>query len=220
MPDDDEPKRPPETVKAMLVDADTQRDLERWFGLPSFQEVAERPKPKSADDDPEIVAIRERQKRVTADVDKDLLERIYTRTEITPQTLIKFQAQLNVHVDPTIAQFDEGMVDRAFTIADPREVEIPEQLRDDLKEVTPQALLRDLHRSEREFDKTFEVVDFAAEQRIDVVEAVATALRTSLRLPPLTVSPYEEERLLLEEDRARRRRPWIELPMPHRKVTE
>ena len=32
-------------------------------------------------------------------------------------------------------------------IAEPREVEIPEELRDDLKDCTPQALLRDLHRA-------------------------------------------------------------------------
>ena len=114
-----------------------------------------------------------------------MLERIYARVESTPESLIKFKAQIDVHVDPEIALFDQGMVDRAFTIADPREVEIPEALRDDLKECTPQALLRDLHRSEREFDKTFEVVDMAAEQRVDIVEMVATAMRTSLKLPPL-----------------------------------
>src|SRR5437870_4652205 len=71
------------------IDATTQADLARWFGLPSFSEVAERP---LAPEDPEVAAVRERRAKATAAVDPALLERIRIRTEERPETLIKFAA--------------------------------------------------------------------------------------------------------------------------------
>ena len=87
MPDDEDQ---PKTVKQLLaskapLDAASQRDLERWFGLPSFAEVAERPAPPGADDDPEIVAMRERKLRVAGDVDKALLDRSTRGSSWTPR---------------------------------------------------------------------------------------------------------------------------------------
>ena len=114
------------------------------------------------------------------------------------------------------------MADNVATFAEPREVEISDELKDDLKECTPQALLRDLHRPELDFEKTFEVVDAAAEQRLDIVAEVATAMRTSWKLPPLSASPFVESRRLLDEARADRKKPWTEavVGMPNRTVQE
>ncbi|HEY0251644.1 MAG TPA: hypothetical protein VGC41_08960 [Kofleriaceae bacterium] len=100
------------------------------------------------------------------------------------------------------------MAERGHQLAEPREVEISEELRDDLKDCTPQALLRDLHRPKTMFEKSFEVVDFAAEQTLDIVAEVDAAMKMNLKLPPLASSPFEEERLLLAQDRAHRRAPW------------
>ena len=82
--------------------------------------------------------------------------------------------------------------------------------------------MRDLHRSETNFDKTFEIIDAAADQRMDIVAEVATAMRTSWKLPPLGDSPWEEARRLLDEARAERRKPWIHSlhALPNRRVRE
>jgi hypothetical protein len=214
-PDDDDKR-----VKDLL-DEGTQADLERWFGLPSFEQLAEQPPPAPAED-PEVAAVREQRAKAIAAVDANLLERIIDRIERRPQTLVRFEAIIDVHVDPEIAQFDEHMADNVATFADPREVEISDELKDDLKECTPQALLRDLHRPELDFEKTFEVVDAAAEQRLDIVAEVASAMRTSWKLPPLSASPFVESRRLLDEARAVRKKPWPEavIGMPNRTVQE
>jgi hypothetical protein len=190
-----------------VVDAATQRELEKWFKLPSFTEVAE-DKGSAAVEDPEIAEVRERRAKACAAVDPVLLEAIRIRTEVTPETLLRHEYHLDIHVDPDIALFDVAMAERGHQIAEPREVEISEELRDDLKECTPQALLRDLHRPELGFAKTFEVIDFGAEQRLDIVAEVTAAMQMNLKLPPLGESPFEEERRLLAEDRALRKQPW------------
>jgi len=225
MATDDE--RPDPTVKQLLegrslddvVDAATQRELERWFGLPSFEQLAAQPKPP---EDPEMVAVRERREKALAAVDPALVERIRVRTETTAESLLKFEPTIDIHVDPSVALLDVAMIERA--IAEPREVEIPEQLRDDLKDVTPQALLRDLHRPALDFEKTFEVVDMAAEQRFDIVAEVETVMATSWKLPPLGASPLVESRRMLDELRADRKKSWVDaikqLPLPNRRHAE
>jgi hypothetical protein len=125
-----------------------------------------------------------------------------------------------VRVDPSVALFDTAMIARQ--IAEPREVEVPEELRDDMKDVTPQALLRDLHRPELSFDKTFEIVDVAAEQRLDIVAEVDAAMKASWKLPPLGASPWREAAALVDAIRADERRSWVELAktLPNRTVEE
>lgn len=210
---------PDRTVKEML-DASTLADLERWFGLPSFQEVAER-KPAEPELDPEVEAVREQRAKAIAAIDPALVEAHRHRVE-NGETLLRFKAELEVRIDPAMARLDYDHIEQKQSIAEPREVEIPDQLRDDLSECAPQAILRDLHRPELYFDKQFEIVDAAAEQRLDIVEAVAEAMRTSWRLPPLGESPAIEGRALLAELRADRMRSIAHfLPsLPNRRVTE
>ncbi len=211
-PDDD---KPDPSVK-QLLDTATQAELARWFSLPSFEIAVE--KGLELPEDPEVVALRERRARATANVDPAFLDAIHERNEVRPETLIQFAPNIELRIKTEMGSFDHAMVDRA--IPEPREVEISEALRDDLKDVTPQALLRDLHRPETTFEKRFELVDAAASQRFDIVAEVASAMATNWKLPPLDASPFEQERRLLAEDRAIRRRPWIELPMRSRRVTE
>lgn len=209
------------TVK-QLLDARTIADLERWFGLPSFQELAERGKaPAPPPEDPEIAAVREQRAKAIAAVDPDLLEAHRRRVE-SGDSLIRFEATIDVRIDPSIARIDLDHIGRMHAIAEPREVEIPEPLRDDLHECTPQAILRDLHRPELYFDKLFEVVDYAAEQRLDIVAAVDEAMRASWRLPPFDRSIAAEGRALVAELREARMRDIAPfLPhFPNRRVTE
>lgn len=209
------------TVK-QLLDPATEADLARWFSLPSFQELAEAPKPAAPVVDEEMQGVIERRAKACAAVDPDLLARIRARTQEPSETLVKFEATIDVIVDAQFGTLDEAMIARASAIADPREVEISDDLRDDMKECTPQALLRDLHRPEFDFDKTFEIVDAAADQRFDIVAEVADVMATRWKLEKLQDSPVLEGLAILDALRAERRRPWTEcLPaLPNRRVRE
>jgi hypothetical protein len=224
-PDDSDPK-----VKDLLsgtqlddvVDEATRRELEKWFALPSFDQLGQQG--EAVPEDPELVAARERREKAIEAVDPGLLEFLRVRYEDNSETLIKFEAKLDVHVDPGIALLDLAMLDRVHSVADPREVERPEAISDDLKDVTPQALLRDLHRPETDFTKEFEVIDVAAQQRLDIVAEVDRVMKMSWKLPPLGRSPYLDCRDLVDEVRRERRRSWPalikQLKLPNRRVEE
>jgi hypothetical protein len=233
--DDDPPAAPPQlggeaaapaapepadqTVK-QLLDAKTRAELERWFGLPSFQELAERGEPQPADLD--LEAARERRAKAIAAVDPELVE-AHRRRIAVGDTLIKFQAIIDVRIDPSMTQVDLAQIERQQqAIAEPREVDIPHELRDDLAECAPQAILRDLHRPELYFDKLFEIVDMAAEQRFDIVAAVDDVMRTSWKLPPFGGSLAAEARALVAELKEDRMRSIAHLlpDLPNRRVRE
>ena len=196
--------------------------LARWFSLPSFQQLAEQPPAPPPVVDEEMAAVREQRARALAAIDPALVASIRERTEERSATLIKFEAKIDVHVDEQFGAVDEGMVARAHSIAEPREVEISDQMRDDLNECTPQALLRDLHRAVFDFDKQFELVDVSAEQRLDIVAEVKSAMATRWTLPDLGPSPFRQSRAVVEELRAHLRRPWTEglATLPNRSVRE
>jgi hypothetical protein len=163
-------------------------------------------------------AIKRRAEAIAA-VDPALLEAHRRRVEPRAD-LIKFHASLEGRVDPDLAILDLSMIERRHSIAEPREVERPEGLQDDLRECTPQALLRDLHRPELTFDKTFEIVDISAEGRLDAVAMVAEVMTTRWALPPPGPPPFLEARALILELRDDRHRPWTDIKMPNRRVTE
>lgn len=202
------------TVK-QLLDAATRAELERWFGLPSFEQLADEGKqPATPPEDPEFAEIRKRRETAIAAVDPGLLESLRRRSEVPPD-LLQFKAAIDIHVDPSIARFDLGMVERQTAHVEPREVEIPSELEDDLKDVTPQALLRDLHRPELTFDKVFEMFDPLAEERVYVAKLVDEAMATPHRVTTV-LAPFREGRALLLELRAARSQPWAEILPPKR----
>jgi hypothetical protein len=217
-PDDPNDQRAKDVLAGEL-DPKTRADLERWFGLPSFEQLAEQGA-TAPEQDIEITLRQERQQKALEAVDPAMLEAHRQRTE-PPEDLFVFRPSIDVLVDPSIAQLDLTMVDA--TIAEPRYREIPEPLLDDLKTCTPQALLRDLHRPEIDFEKIFEVVDMAAEQTLDIVAEVAKAMATNWKLPPPMGTPYTEVRQLLRDHAAELRQPWAPLitahPLPNRKWT-
>lgn len=232
MATDDDDKRDP-TVKQLIergldkplkdvVDEVTAAELEKWFGLPSYQQVEEG-EVKIAEEDPDMVAVRERRQKAIAAVDPLLLDSIQRRAE-GDKDLLRFKATIKMIVDPSLALFDMAMIENKLSIAEPRERERPEDIEDQLKDATPQALLRDLHRPELEFEKLFEVVDMAAEQRLDVVAAVAEAMATNWKLPPLDDTPMREARKVVAELHAERAAPWpailTRVRLPNRRVTE
>ena len=212
-----------------VIDASTQRDLERWFGLPSFTQLSEEGKTASpgptADIDPEVAAVIERREKALANIDPRFLESIYARHGDDPEAILVFEKTIDVRVaEKDFGAVDEAFVERAGLIAEPREYELSEELKDDLKECTPQALLRDLHRSERHFDLTLEYPDPAdiGTERVDVVQEVKTAMTTRWVMPPPSAPPLEEAERQWAALRNERRRNWLDyLPALHnRRVRE
>jgi hypothetical protein len=216
----DDPAAPEPTVR-QLLDAKTQAELERWFGLPSFQALADQGQPPPPEEDPELVAKREQRDRAIAAVDPALLEAHRRRVE-SCDSLIRFQAVIDVRIKLSMTRIDLAHIERKVEVAEPREIDIALEMRDDLSECTPQAILRDLHRPELLFDKVFEVVDVAAEQRLDAVAAVDEVMRTRWQVTPTSTSSGTEGRALLAELRAERLRSIAHfLPhIPNRRVTE
>ncbi|HMG21605.1 MAG TPA: hypothetical protein VK607_09825 [Kofleriaceae bacterium] len=203
-----------------LLDSGARADLERWFGLPSFEAMSERgvevqPPPE----DPAFVARRKRQEEALAAVDPAMLERHRRRTDAMAAAVVPLPP-LALCLDTGIARFDAAMLEQRMTVAEPREVERPGDLEDALTERTPQALLRDLHRPELDFHKRFEWVDAVGEARIDVAASVSEMMKTSMKLPPFEGTPFQQGRALLLELRADRHQPWINIEMPLRRVTE
>ena len=200
MTDDNDDK----TVK-QLIDAGTRADLERWFGLPSFEQQAEQ-KAKEPEVDAAMQAVIERQAKALEAIDPNMVEWHRRRVE-PPADLLKFTPSLELRVDPELAFLDHSMIDKGFTIAEPREVEIPEPLREDLKACTPQALLRDLHRPEIYFDKVYEV-DTSAVERINPVNTVGEVMNAEYRFTTAPVSLAREGRDILRELRSNRLYKW------------
>jgi hypothetical protein len=210
-----------------VIDAATQRDLERWFGLPSFTELEEEGKEAQVPTvvgDPEMQAVIERRNKALANVDRVFLEAIYARHEGRPEDIIVFEKTIDVHVSETFGAVDEALVQRAGAIAEPREYELSDELKDDMKECTPQAMLRDLHRPEKYFDKQLEYPDPAVigTERVDAVELTKTAMTTRWRMPEPEEPALAEAERQWAAIRTERRRSWVDyLPaLPNRRTRE
>jgi hypothetical protein len=202
----DERKDP--TVKELLgnrgqleevVDAETAARLARWFAQPATEAP-----PPAEDADPEMTEARERRAQAIANVDPRFVDAVYARHAVPPD-LVKFEGTLEVRI-AEISVFDERMIERRWP--EPREVEISEDLRDDLRECTPQALLRDLHRAETYFDKQLELIDFASEARADASKTVAEMMRTSWTIARFELTAWEEGHVALDNMRAEREQRW------------
>jgi hypothetical protein len=203
------------------LDAQTQADLARWFGLPSFQQVEEGEvaAPPASRDDPDVVARRAAQARATAAVDPVLCDALHARGAAVERMLVFRPTELRI-LDPSISALDPVLVARAEASAEPREVDLPMGLRDDLAECTPQALLRDLHRPEIDFRLQLEadaVVE--AQMRVDPVREVREAMaahRATERLEP----GWRQAREALEPLVRAKREPWGDIRTPSRRVRE
>ena len=194
-----------------VVDEATRAELERWFGLPSFEELEAKGEEKKPED-PDIAAVKERRAKALDSIDPALVEQVGARYEGKGERLIQFWPKLEVHVDPDVALFDQVMLAKVSVVADPREIERPEDIEDDLKDCSPQAILRDLHRPETDFRLELEIVDIAAEQKLDIVAEVDKAMKTSWKLPPLGRSPFIESRELVDAARRERSQKWADIP--------
>src|SRR5687768_12485819 len=111
-PDDDDKK-----VKE-LIDAATRAELEKWFGLPSFDQLEEQQKEAPPEEDPDVVARREAREKAIAAVDPAMLEAHRRRTD-PPDDLIQFKPTIELRIDPSVALLDVAMIDKQSSIAEP-----------------------------------------------------------------------------------------------------
>jgi hypothetical protein len=207
---------------AESIDEATRADLERWFGLPSFQQLAEQPQaPPTPAPDPEWSEFRKRRADALAAVDPNMVEAHRRRVE-RQRELKLFQSEIEPRIRTDITMIDHAAIDRGHTIAEPRTYELPSDLEDALTERTPQALLRDLHRPELSFEKLFEWFDPTAEHRIDLRALINEALAFRASSTTKAESKVHEARALLVEIRQERRKPWTALTskMRNRRVKE
>jgi hypothetical protein len=207
------------TVK-QLIDSGTRADLERWFGLPSYEALAERgihPEPPA--EESSYAERRKRQDAALAAIDPALVEAHRLRTDRMADPLA-LPLEVALHLDPDIVQLDTAMIAQYSAIAEPRDVVRPSDLEDALSDCTPQALLRDLHRPELNFDKAFEHTDPMEPYRIDVAANIDEAMTTSTRLAPPQASLFSEGYALLQALRAELKLPWQTIETPRRRVTE
>jgi len=223
--DDQDDRRAKDLVAAAgsneELDPQTQADLARWFGLPSFEQLeeTERKAPPAPRGDPEIIARRQAQERATAAVDPAFVAELQARVDSVGQ-MIAPRPPWRGTLDPSISALDPVLLARANLVTEPREVDMPLGLQNDLKECTPQAVLRDLHRPDIDFILRLEV-DPALEAtlRIDPVAAVRTAMAARL-LPPFVATPFRQALAALEPLAAAKRAPWADLNTPNRRVSE
>src|SRR5437868_13927604 len=110
MPDNDD--NDDKKVKDLLGAA-TQADLERWFGLPSFEQLAEQAATATAapspSEDPEFAERRKRQAEALAAVDPAWLE-AFDRRMAALRGVIRPLPPLTLRIDPAIARFDHAML--------------------------------------------------------------------------------------------------------------
>jgi hypothetical protein len=206
--------------------------LSRWFGLPSFTEIAEDGTPPEAEDGvaafdgifasipgfyippEEIKKTLEARQRAAAAVEPAMIAHL-ERHLGTGDALRIFRPDLELRIAPE--RFERRFV--THVASDVTEVPTPPWMAETLGENVPQALLRDLHRPiyEREVDQgdPFATIDPPFDPLADVKAAVATRYRFA---PVEHGLPVAREGLAeLVEVKASR---WSEIKTPNRRVTE
>lgn len=204
-----------------IVDEKTAAELQRWFGLPSFEKLQDEGKaPEVSEEDAADAAKRA---ETLAAVTEWMLSGLDHR-QYHAWSLIKFKPVIDVIVDVDMPMFEESGLDRLRANAEVRELERPEDIEDELKDQTPQALLRDLHRSVTSFEKQYEIQELPPQLVIDIVREVREAMATNWKLPELGDPPGIALRKIFAQLHANLRLPWQDLPrtveMPNRRVVD
>jgi hypothetical protein len=221
---------------ASQLSATEIEQLSRWFGLPSFTQVAEDGPPPgepvdqvAAFDDifssipgfyippEEIKRTLEARQRAFAAVEPAMIEHL-ERHLGAGDALRRFRPDLPLRIAPE--RFEIRVV--TMVAAEVTEASPPPWMADTLSENVPQALLRDLHRPiyEREVDQgdPFASID-PGEPPFDPLGDVRAAVATRYRFAPVEYGlPIAREGLAeLAEVKASR---WSEIKTPNRRVTE
>jgi hypothetical protein len=160
------------TVRQLLDDPDTYREaldpttlaeLQRWFGLPSAMELPVEPEPQSD--------LSPRRRAAINNVDPGLLKYVQRVADRLPE-MVEIP-NLDLHMDEAMTTGPEQF-SAAGRLGEPPPYDLPNDIEFSLREVVPQALLRDLHRPEQYFDLYLERSE-TAEVILDVHANVVSA---------------------------------------------
>ncbi len=216
-PNDDEPPKTEKRARDLVIDPAAQAQLARWFGMPSadgaFAARALDPdgdaEAELPDDDRAPVVDDATRAAALAAVEPALLDRLWRHADGARFTVMSRLPELAL-VARDLSRLDPSRMVRSDAIAEPREVEIPQALRDDLRECTPQALLRDLERP---------IFDFALEFERGLAEDVppdaSRLARAAMAVSAQATFPTPTTRELADQARAMRAKhdgSWGDLP--------
>jgi hypothetical protein len=129
--------------------------------------------------------------------------------------LIIFRPTLELRLDPK--GFDRDLL--TFAAREIHEVEIPDVIVEQMKKAVPQALLRDLHRSEETFTIEYEVPS-AEDTTIDPLAESQAAMAASYRFldaPQRAMSAVRDALQPLADAKASK---WSEIRTPRRRVED
>ncbi|MFN0246333.1 MAG: hypothetical protein ACKV2T_05465 [Kofleriaceae bacterium] len=218
-------ERDPSQPLDHLVDAETAAQLERWFGLPSFTQVEEGEVVLAKPPTDQVSAVRERRRKLLEEIDQELVANIEKR-HVPRDDLFIFKANLEPR-DSKINVIDLDNIEQRAAITEERRIERPSDIIDALDENAPQALLRDLHRLETEFSRSWSQNDDWTEKPapepflVDIIAKIDEYMRVRYRMQ--RVEPPDVKHLL-DESRAEIRRSWVEIArsgkLYNRRVTE
>jgi hypothetical protein len=189
--------------------ASTELDLRAWFGLPSFDDAAA---PTAA---PELTATEKllaKRAEILAHVAPWMVELLERHETIARRHRVPQPPKRPWDGDGRMTMFDEQAAHAAPTEEDWREVDIPNDVRDALRESAPQAMLRDLHRPETEFSIQMQPPwdDEHEPPPLDPMEPIRTTVRTDYRVG-LTITPAPVAMAAAIADlRGLLARPWAE----------
>jgi hypothetical protein len=169
------------------LDAKTQADLARWFGLPSI-DSSQAPTLSASnselDEDPEQAEARKRRDAAMAAADPRFLDKVFGWFDRADALTFDESAGLALQVrhskDVTIA----GDFSSTVVVGKVVDRELPYGVEGNLRDCAPQALLRDLYRPEMFFRKEFELlplVDQHPTERLIKLDPVPPAVDSFLR---------------------------------------
>ncbi|MCG8423794.1 MAG: hypothetical protein MJE77_38350 [Proteobacteria bacterium] len=168
--------------------------------------------------DPELRELWRRRRRAMAAVDPDFLAKLESLTDQV-EGLIDLPEPMQLTVETPLERFDLAVW--KLTLLDVRECDIPEGLRDALREQTPQAVLRDLYRSESSWSIVMRPmdlgVDFAGTRaRVEIARALTTRYDMAMHEHRLASAIVVET---MADLRARLRQPWEDSFVPESERT-
>jgi hypothetical protein len=196
------------------LDPATIAQLASWFALPSFAELEERRKAEEPQVDEVDEARKERRARIEEVADRQLLANM-ERWKTAGDPLIHLPPQMEIKIGGDIRANITDVTEGMGSLAEPREREMPHWMEEDLRETAPQAILRDLHRPELDFNLYFEQIEH--QPTLSEMRGVVTAtLGMSLRIRPDLRPALESVRDAFAEVRHWKAARWDELPLPKR----
>jgi hypothetical protein len=173
-----------------------------------FSEPAPHPGELPEEDDPWAeVRKRETERRQAAEaaIDPDFLSKVFPQQR---KPFLTFRAFLEVRVDPnipTLASLQGGPLEEVDMV---REARPPRDIAQSLDEDnTPQATLRDLHRSERQFERRYEVQDLGASATTPLHRIALEDAREKIREDYSVERSTDRVRSCFEQIRAYTRNP-------------